>query len=103
MKRKAGAPMGGRVHWFLMFLSKDFVRAYKLSFDYEYHNYYFARHEGRTVIDEFIIIRTSRSCFRCMYFHHKNNYFEYFSETTPKATAEHVDEVFAKIRKAETL
>lgn len=101
MKNRGGAPIGGRVHWLLMFLSKDFKRAYRLEFDYEYHNYFFARYVGRTVIDEFIIIRTSRSCFRVMYFNHRTTYFEYFPERTARECAEHIEELFKKIRVVE--
>lgn len=98
---KVGAPPGGRVHWLLLHLGRDFKRAYKLRFDYEYHNYHFTRYDARTPIDEYIIIRTSRRCFRCMYFNYRNNYFEYFSEQTSKAMAEHMERLFRKIRRAE--
>lgn len=101
-KERIGAPMGGRVHWLLLFLSKRFLNAYRLRFDYEYHNYYFSRYDGRTVRDEFIVVRTSRSCFRVMYFNHVNTYFEYFSEPTAKRTAEHMEELFEKVMKAES-
>lgn len=100
-KRKAGAPMGGRVHWFIMFLPREFKRTYQLRFDYEYHNYHFTRYDKRTPIDEFIIIRTSRNCFRCMYFHFEWNYFEYFSEETAREAAEHVIAVYNKVRASE--
>lgn len=100
-KYKKGAPIGGRVHWLLMFLSKEFNRDYRLEFDYEYHNYHFARYEGRRVKDEFIIVRTSRSCFRVMYFNAENTYFEYFAEKTARECAEHIEELYRKIRYVE--
>lgn len=98
---KVGAPLGGRVHWLLWHLGKDFKRAYKLRFDYEYHNYHFTRYAARTPIDEYIIIRTSRRCFRCMYFNYENEYFEYFSEKTSKEMAQHMERLYKKIRRAE--
>ncbi len=102
---KVGAPLGGRVHWLLWHLSAEFKRAYKLSFDYEYHNYHFVRHEDGNIrklpIDEYIVIRTSRRCFRCMYFNYNNNYFEYFSEKTSFAMAEHLLKLFRKIKATE--
>ena len=103
MTRKIGAPTGGRVHWLIMFLSREFKRAYKLRFDYEYHNYHFTRYnEGsKTPRDEFIIIRTSRSCFRAMYFNYVNTYFVYFSEETAREMAEHVSDLFEKIKRSE--
>lgn len=99
---KVGAPAGGRVHWLIMFLPREFKLTYKLRFDYEYHNYHFSRCEGsRTPKDEFIIIRTSRSCFRCMYFNYENNYFEYFSEDTAREMAEHISNFLKKIKRSE--
>lgn len=102
-RRKSGAPMGGRVHWLLMFLSKEFKRVHTLRFDYEYHNYHFTRYDKRTPIDEYIIVRTSRNCFRCTYFNFESTYFEYFSEPTAQLTAEHILRVYNKIRAAELL
>lgn len=99
---QTGAPMGGRVHWLLMFLPKDFNRAYRLRFDYEYHNYHFTRYEGRTARDEYVVIRTSRDCFRVMYFNFETLYFEYFSEPTASRTADHIEELYRKIIKAES-
>lgn len=98
---KIGSPSGGRVHWLLLFLSKRFTKAYRLRFDYEYHNYHFARYDSRALVDEFVIVRTSRSCFRVMYFNQVNTYFEYFSESTAKRTAEHIEELFEKVLIAE--
>lgn len=34
-----GAPKGGRVHWLLWCLGQDFKGAYKLYYNYAYHNY----------------------------------------------------------------
>ena len=103
MPGKVGAPPGGRVHWLLWHLSKEFKRAYRLRFDYEYHNYHFARYAARTPIDEYIVIRTSRRCFRCMYFNYDNDYFEYFSEPTSRQLAEHMERLYRKIRRAERM
>ncbi len=100
-RKKIGAPSGGRVHWLLMFLSKDFTRTYRLHFDYEYHNYHFTRYEGRTARDEYIVIRTSRDCFRVMYFNFDTLYFEYFSEETARECADHIEEVYERIKQAE--
>lgn len=86
-----GAPIGGRVHWFIWNLSPITKKLYRLSYDYDYHNYRLARFRRRTLIDEFVIIRTSRRCFRVMYFNAENNYFEYFSAQTSKQAAEMVD------------
>jgi len=74
-KGKTSAPMGGRVHWLLMFLPRDFNRAYRLRFDYEYHNCHFMRYVGRTVRDEFVVVRTSRDCFHVMYLNFETLFF----------------------------
>jgi len=102
MNGKVGAPAGGRVHWLLWHLPGEFKRAYKLRFDYEYHNYHFTRYSNRfTPIDEYIIVRTSRRCFRCMYFNYETTYFEYFSEETSKEMADHLMRFFKKMQIAE--
>lgn len=80
----------------------DYVKVEaKLCFDYEYLNYHFTRYELRSPIDEYIVIRTSRRCFRCMYFNYRYNYFEYFSEETSRETAEHMEKIFEKMKRAE--
>lgn len=99
--KKTGSKPGGRIHWLLMFLSKEFIKNYRLRLDYEYHNYHFMRYEKRTATDEFTIIRTSRKCFRVMYFNFETMYFEYFSEPTARECAEHIDELYKKIKRAE--
>lgn len=96
-----GAPNGGRVHWLLWCLHKEFKKEYVLKFDYEYHNYHFTRYRGRKPIDQFIIIRTSKKCFRTMYFNFENTYFEYFSEPNARDCAEHIESLYNKIKKAE--
>lgn len=93
--------MGRRVHWMLMSLPKSFLKRYQLKFDYEYHNYHFTRYNARTAIDEFIIIRTSRNCFRIMYFNFRTNYFEYGSERTAKSCAQRILRIDEKISRAE--
>lgn len=105
MARKVGAPAGGRVHWFLWSLPRAVSKAYTVRYDYEYHNYVLIRYpegdERRKPIDEFIIIRTSRRCWRVMYYHFENEYFEYFSEETSQAAGEHVERVYERMRTAE--
>lgn len=100
---RVGAPPGGRVHWLLLHLPREFARAYTLRYDYLYHNYHFTRYDKRTIVDEFIVVRTSRRCFRVMFFSWRYNYFEYFSEKTSKACAAHMQRVFAKMKLAEWL
>lgn len=57
-----------RVHWLLHHLNRDFKRIYTLKFDYSKHCYFFYRLKGRSILDSFIIVRTSKHCFRVSYF-----------------------------------
>ena len=82
--RKVGAPKGGRVHWLLLNLQRypDFLRAYVCKYDYLHHKYIFYRKERRTIVDFFIVCRTSKRCFRCSYGNLELSYVEYFSTYT---------------------
>lgn len=103
MMRKVGAPAGGRVHWLLWNLPPRLSTVYRVHMDYLYHNYLFIRQLDRRRMprDLFIVVRTSRKCWRCMYFHFEYNYFEYFSERTSKKLVAHMERVYDKIRKSE--
>lgn len=65
-----GAPKGGRLHWFLLNLPLSVRVNYVASYDYLYHNYMLIRkHEHYSKksfheTDYFIIVRTSKRCFR---------------------------------------
>lgn len=79
MHGKVGAPPGNRVHWLIDELNGEFTRAFKLSYNYKSHNYRYARYKKRTLIDEFLIVRTSKRCYRVTYFNNDFKYFYYFS------------------------
>ena len=55
-----------RVHWLLHNLPSWFKAMYDIVFDYKYHRYVFTRYDNNELIDCFIVIRTSKRCFRCM-------------------------------------
>lgn len=95
--------MLSRVHWFLWNLPTNVKRAYRLYYDYEYHNYLLVRFPFGKLkpVDLFVIIRTSRRCWRCMYYHFYFNYFEYFSEKTSSMLAKKVEFTYLKMWKAE--
>lgn len=80
--------MLGRVHWLLWNLSSEFKGKYVLKFDYRFHNYLFYRFNPHTrkIGQVFQVIRTSKRCFRLMYYN--NGYFEYYSFNTSKKCAE---------------
>lgn len=77
----------GKVHWLLHNLPLDFKKSYKCYFDYACHNYIFYRNKGYIVLDCFIVIRTSRKCFRVMYFNNNFKIFQYFSTRTSLETS----------------
>lgn len=93
--------MESRVHWLIYNLPSCITRAYKLEFDYLYHNYFLVRYKGRRLCDLFVVVRSSRRCWRCMYYHSDYTYFEYFSEKTSADMARHIEKIYRKIRKSE--
>lgn len=79
MSRRVGAPKGGRVHWLLWNLRGDFKRAYRCVYNYAKHSYVFYRFRGKCLRDVFLVVQTSRHCWRCMYFDSVMLEFQYFS------------------------
>lgn len=77
--RKVGAPPGGRVHWLLDRLNPEIFKAYRLQYKGQYHNYRLYRQRRWETLDEFIIVRTSKHCFRITYFNSVYMYFKAFS------------------------
>lgn len=98
---KAGAPKGGRVHWLQFELSGDFSRAYHLEYNYKYHNYHYARYRKRTLIDEFIVVRTSRKCYRVSYYNADYKHFQYFSARTCGECADKMIAIFYVFKRLE--
>lgn len=82
-----GAPKGGRVHWLLLHLRKDFKRSYQCYYNYTWHRYSFIRYERKKLYDIFIVIRTSRDCWKCTYFNRETLDFETFSTRKSKHMA----------------
>lgn len=78
-KRGRGAPPGLTVHWLLDALHGEFTRAYKTEYNRKFHHYRFARYRKRTLVDEFLVIRTSKRCYRVSYFNADFRYFQFFS------------------------
>lgn len=60
----------------------DFSRAYHIDYNYRYHNYRYSRYRKRTLIDEFIVVRTSKKCYRVCYYNADYKHFQYFSART---------------------
>lgn len=67
MKRKVGAPKGGRVHWLLFHLPADFKGAYVLEYNYDKHNYVFYRKKDDTLFDIFVVWQSSVHYWRAVY------------------------------------
>ncbi len=77
--RGVGAPLGLTVHWLADELRGEFSINYRLSYNKKYHNYHYARYRKRMLIDEFIVVRTSKRCYRVIYFNNDYKHFQYFS------------------------
>lgn len=95
--------MFGRVHWLLWNLSPNFKGVYRLRFDYNYHRYVFYRTYGidqrsKRLKDCFIIVRTSKKCFRMMYFNDVFQLYLYESFKTSIKCALRMEELFKKYR-----
>jgi hypothetical protein len=100
-KIRFGAPKGGRVHWLLYSLPSDFLKVYDIDYNYKYHNYRFVRYAQnrvRYVIDEFIVIRTSKRCWRVSYFNRVTADFKYFNADTYSACSAKIYEVYYENR-----
>lgn len=87
MKRKIGAPKGGRVHWLLWHLPTDFKGAYNLYYDYSVHNYIFVRYSGRLLYDVFIVAQTSKHYWKCTYANVQKQKYEFFGDNTTRRIA----------------
>lgn len=98
MNRKVGAPKGGRVHWILWSLTADFKGKYEVYYDYDKHNYVFARHAGRRLYDMFVVIQTSTHYWRFMYANVQYHTFEHFGHKSPEVIAEKMMEIYEKNR-----
>lgn len=97
-RRRVGAPPGLTVHWLLFELGGDFLKSYKLSYNQRFHHYRFGRYRKRTLIDEFIVVRTSKRCYRVMYFNEDYKHFQYFSAENYIICAEKMKEIFQIFR-----
>lgn len=87
--------MISRVHWLLFHLSPGFKAKYKLIFDYKFHSYCFYRpvygHTSIKFIDLFVVVRTSKRCFRLMYVNRTTAWVTYESFKTSQACATYME------------
>lgn len=93
-RRRVGAPPGLTVHWLVDELHGEFVKAYNLSLNRKHHNYFFTRYRKRTLIDVFIVVRTSKRCYRVMYFNADFNHFQYFSSENYRECADKMKSIY---------
>lgn len=89
-----GAPLGGRVHWFLYNLPDFIKRLYVVRYDYALHNYAMFRYKKRSLIDLFMIVRTSRRCWRCIYCHYLKKSVNYFSAQSSKQLIKQIQLIY---------
>lgn len=103
IRPRVGAPPGLTVHWLISELAGDFTRAYKLSYNEKKHNYHFARYRKRTMFDEFIVVRTSKRCYRVMYFNEDFKHFQYFSASNYRECAARMISIFNVFKQIENV
>lgn len=92
-----GAPKGGRVHWLIYRLSADFKRKYYVNYDYSKHSYLFLRNYGGFSLkklrrsDMFIVVRTSKMCWRVTSHNMPFGSSEYASFRDSQAVADYLE------------
>lgn len=84
----------GRVHWFLWHLDKSIKRDYKIYFDYACHSYTLIRYSIRIPYDLFVVVRTSKRCFRVVYSCVRSNQMIYKSFSTSKLCADFIKFIY---------
>lgn len=95
--RGRGAPKGGRVHWLIYRLSVNFKRKYFTNYDYAKHSYLFLRNLGGVSLkklrrsDMFIVVRTSKLCWRVVSHNMMFGQSEYASFKDSQAVAEYLE------------
>ena len=94
MSGKVGAPKGGRVHWLLWHLPAEFKGAYELYYNYDKHDYVFARHDGRKLYDVFVVKHTSKHWWRVMYACPQKQKYECFGFRSTRMIAEIMVELY---------
>ena len=100
-ERRPGAPPGGNVHWLHLELVGEFTKAYRLSYNHSFHHYHYSRYRKRTLIDEFIVIRTSKRCYRVTYFNEDFKHFQYFSARNYRECAKKMIEIYSIFKRLE--
>lgn len=101
MRGRIGAPPGGRVHWLSDELAGEFGKAYRRTYNYRNHHYRFYRMRKRTLIDEFLVVRTSKRCYRVIYFNQDFKFFLYFSSKNYIECANKMREIFSIFKRLE--
>lgn len=101
MSRLPGSPAGGRVHWLLWALRGEFLHVYQVRYDYLFHNYAFVRfrpHRYNSLLDIFVVVRSSKKCWRVIYYNDERIIFETFSTETFRQCASKILEIFSKYK-----
>lgn len=83
-----------RVHWCLIHLSKNILSNYIFKYDYSCHNYTLYRNKGYKLYDCYMIVRTSRKCFRLMYYNSHNLTTKYYTFRKSKDVAAFINNNF---------
>lgn len=99
-----GAPKGLYVYWLDMELCGEFSKAYKCSCcsKTKQHNYRYAREYRNKLIDEFLVVRTSKRCYRVIYYNVEFNFLTYFSESNYVDCANHMKLIYECFKRIES-
>lgn len=91
------------MHWLSDELIGEFGRAYHRSYNYRFHNYRFSRYNKRTLIDEFLVVRTSKRCYRVIYYNEQFQFFRYFSASNYKECADKMRAIYNVFKRLEAV
>lgn len=89
-----GAPPGKFVFWIYEVLPLEFKSVYTCTTHDSQHNYRFARYRKRSLVDEFLIVRTSLRCYRVIYYNNDFEFFRYFSAENYRECVTTMVEIF---------
>lgn len=102
---RVGAPPGLRAHWLLSELvlvgGGTFTKEYHLNYNFDLDNYRFSRYNKRTLVDEFIVIRSSKRCYRVMYYNADYEHFIYFSAENYRECAARMVKIYQIFKQLE--
>lgn len=103
--KKRGSPKGSRLHWFSwLYCASPLKNKYELIYDYRYDNYIMISSGKRPKqankscltryydLEIYVISRTSKECYRCMYADVMTGRIKYFSSKNANKILNNIEE-----------